>query len=196
LIDAREWLFDFRHSVETRGGVVNPEVSAAYAESAARGTRYEAVRLYVLHRLMAECRKSGEQPRTFVDIGCGKGRACLLAAVSGRYDRVVGVELSEALVEVARQNLARLRGVRPVEIICEDATRYDIPTEQSLVFLNNPFDAKLVRTFIDHNIERFVQARSLIGYSHDYHRQTILGSRFEVLFRDQALNLSLYRAVR
>jgi predicted RNA methylase len=196
LIDAREWLFDFRHSVETRAGVVNPQVNAAYAESAAHGTRYEAVRLYILHRLMAECRRSGELPQTFVDIGCGKGRACILAAASRRYDRVVGVELSEELVEIARQNVARFGGIRPIELICEDATRYHIPTEQSLVFLNNPFDASLLRTFIDHNIERFVQARSLIGYSHDYYRETILRSRFEVLFRDQTLNLSLYRAVR
>ncbi len=68
--------------------------------------------------------------------------------------------------------------------------------EQSLVFLNNPFDASILRTFLDHNIERFVQAGSLIGYNHDYHRQTILSSRFEVLYRDQTLNLSLYRAIR
>ncbi|HVW70116.1 MAG TPA: class I SAM-dependent methyltransferase [Steroidobacteraceae bacterium] len=195
VIDLQEWLFDARHFIETRTSVYSPSVSAAHAESAAHGTRYEPVRLYVLRRMFAQCRKLGAFPRTFVDIGCGKGRACFFAAASGQYDRVVGVELSESLVVSAQRNLARFRSPCPVEFLGADATRYRIPTEQSLVFLNNPFDASILRQFLDNNIDRFVQARTLIGYAHDFHRRTILDSQFEILSRDHTLNLSIYRAV-
>lgn len=196
-IDLEEWLFDVRHSVETRRSVVGPRVDATHAESASHGTRYEATRLYVLRRLMAECHRSGDKPRTFVDVGCGKGRVCFFAAGSRQYDRVIGVELSETLVATARLNLERFRAPCAIEFLCEDATRYRIPAEQSLVFLNNPFDAQLLRAFLDHNCEQLVQARTLIGYHHDFHRHTILDARrFEVLFRDQKMSLSLYRASR
>jgi SAM-dependent methyltransferase len=194
LIDMREWLFDRWHSIETRGSVESPQVDQSHVESAAHGTRYEAARLYVLRRIIRECVKSGAMPRTFVDIGCGKGRACFFAATTGRFARVIGVELSSPLVEIARRNLERFRGSAAMEFICEDATRYLIPTEQSLVFLNNPFDAGILRKFLENNNERFAQGRTLVGYSHDFHRATVLSNRFELLFRDQALNLSLYRA--
>ena len=196
VIDLQELLFDLRHSIETRRSVVNPQVAATHAESAAHGVRYEAARLYVLRRLMAECRRSGARPRTFVDVGCGKGRVCFFAAASGQYERVIGVELSEALVATARRNLARFRSTCQIEFLCEDATRYRIPAEQSLVFLNNPFDAHILRAFLESNAERFAQAQTLIGYAHDYHRRTILDARFEVMFRDQGIDLSLYRALR
>jgi SAM-dependent methyltransferase len=194
LIDIREWLFDIRHSIETRGSVEKPRVDQSHVESAAHGTRYEAARLYVLRRIITECVKSGAMPRTFVDIGCGKGRACFFAATTGRFTRVIGVELSNPLVEIARQNLERFRGSAAMEFICEDATRYLVPTEHSLVFLNNPFDASILRKFLENNRERFAQGRTLVGYFHDFHRATVLSNRFDLLFRDQTLSLSLYRA--
>lgn len=193
LIDAEEWLFDLRHSIETREQVRNPYVDAEHAESAARGTRYEAARLYVLRRLIVECLKSGEAPRTFVDVGCGKGRVCFFAAATRQYDRIVGIELSASLVETARRNLARFHTTRSIEFLCEDARHYRMPSEQSLVFLNNPFDATILREFLDNNCEQFARTRTLIAYHHDFHRK-ILGGYSEILFRDQKLGLSLYRA--
>jgi SAM-dependent methyltransferase len=194
LIDMHEWLFDFRHSIDTRGAIFNPSVELAYAESAAHGTRYEATRLYVLRRAIAECSSSGEKPRTFIDVGCGKGRACFFAAATGIFARVIGVELSKPLVEIAQANLRRFRSPAALEFLCEDATRYRIPAEQSLVFLNNPFDANILQRFLENNSDRFTQGRTLLAYSHDYHRQTVLSNRFEILFRHQGMSLSLYRA--
>src|SRR5260370_18327447 len=81
LIDTRAWLFDIRHSIETRASVQNPPVDSSYLESAARPTRYEAIRLRVLRRMIAE----GFVPPTFLDVACGKARAGFFAAaVSGR----------------------------------------------------------------------------------------------------------------
>jgi hypothetical protein len=77
----------------------------------------------------------------FVDLGSGKGRILLEA---GRYPfgRVIGVELSELLNEVAARNVAgarhRLRcGV--VELVTCDVARYRLPDDVTVVYAYNPF---------------------------------------------------------
>ena len=79
---------------------------------------------------------------TFVDVGCGKARV-LLSALAFPFLRVVGVELSPTLAEIARQNLlsARLpvRRCFSPQIVCGDATEFPLPEGPSVVFFYNPF---------------------------------------------------------
>jgi SAM-dependent methyltransferase len=77
----------------------------------------------------------------FLDYGCGKGRAVVLAATHP-FRKVMGVELSADLCERARDNLKRagkkLR-CKDVEIVNADAAHYRIPAEVSVIFLWNSF---------------------------------------------------------
>lgn len=79
---------------------------------------------------------------TFVDLGSGKGRALFFAARSG-FGRVIGVEFSERLHRIAERNreaFARADGsATAVELVCGDATVFDLPVGPLVVFLNNPF---------------------------------------------------------
>jgi SAM-dependent methyltransferase len=78
---------------------------------------------------------------TFVDIGCGKGRV-LLSALSFPFARVIGIELSPALVKVAEQNLGSARLVRKClssQLIFGDATHTVLPMGPMVVFFYNPF---------------------------------------------------------
>ena len=77
----------------------------------------------------------------FCDLGCGMGRAVLLAA---RYPfkRVIGVELAPELAEIARRNVDQVRAkveARDVEIVTADATAYPIPDDLTVLYLYNPF---------------------------------------------------------
>lgn len=77
----------------------------------------------------------------FVDIGAGKGRALIVAATFP-FKRIVGVELSEPLVQLARRNIeaARSRLVcQDVQVLCADATTVPVPDDATVVFLFNPF---------------------------------------------------------
>jgi SAM-dependent methyltransferase len=81
----------------------------------------------------------------FVDLGSGKGKVVLLAA---RYPfaRVIGVEISEQLNEIARRNLAAARGRRrakQVELVTSDVLEYEIPHDATVVYLYNPFRGSL-----------------------------------------------------
>lgn len=81
---------------------------------------------------------------TFVDIGAGMGRVILLAS-QHPFKQVVGIELSPALCEVARDNVVRwMRGersplCRDVRIVCGDAAAAKLPPGPLIVYLFNPF---------------------------------------------------------
>ncbi|MCS7063993.1 MAG: class I SAM-dependent methyltransferase [Methylacidiphilales bacterium] len=83
----------------------------------------------------------GYQNSVWIDYGCGLGRAVFVAALFP-FKRVIGVDLTAFLIEGAKANLAKARRrlkCQNVEFICEDATKYRVPTDVNVVFLNNPF---------------------------------------------------------
>jgi len=62
-----------------------------------------------------------------LDVGCGTGRTTLdLAAQTGPDGRVVGVDVSRALLDRAKGRLAR-SGLANVELILADAQTFDFP---------------------------------------------------------------------
>jgi SAM-dependent methyltransferase len=88
----------------------------------------------------------------FVDIGAGKGRAVMVAAAFFPFRRVIGLELSEELAGVARDNAARARGrlrARSVEIVTADALEWDIPDEASVIYLYCPFIGDVFSRFAE-----------------------------------------------
>jgi SAM-dependent methyltransferase len=89
---------------------------------------------------------------TFVDLGAGMGRALLLGA-RRPFRQVIGVEISPALCEIARENLARapredLR-CRDVRIVRADAAGYRFPRGDLVVYLFNPFDGAVLARVLD-----------------------------------------------
>ncbi|MFY9560014.1 MAG: class I SAM-dependent methyltransferase [Terriglobales bacterium] len=78
---------------------------------------------------------------TFVDLGCGKGRALLLARKYG-FRRLVGVEFAPALVKCARVN------VPGAEIVLGDAAEFRFPDTPLVVFLYNPFGSEVLQKVV------------------------------------------------
>jgi len=96
----------------------------------------------------------------FIDFGCGKGKALLLAA-RRPFKRIIGVELAPELVDVARRNVAqyvkRSGGADVFELVCADAAEYRIPHDPAVFFFFNPFRAETMRPVLD-NIRRSLEA--------------------------------------
>src|SRR5438105_15577545 len=67
---------------------------------------YRPTSWLVLHRLLRDL--DVDERDVFVDIGSGMGRVVLMAA-RRPFKRVIGIERSAELVEVARMNLAQSR---------------------------------------------------------------------------------------
>lgn len=87
----------------------------------------------------------------FLDFGAGMGRAMILAAMYP-FRRVMGVEISPELVEIAKRNFARCEHklrCREIEIITSDATKYDIPNDVTVVYFNNPFFGHILESVLN-----------------------------------------------
>jgi SAM-dependent methyltransferase len=91
----------------------------------------------------------------FVDLGCGKGRA-LLVASEFPFKEIVGVEFLPQLAEFGRSNVAvvgkRFPQRVPIRIVTGDATTFPMPAGDFVVFLYNPFGEDLISRVVS-NIE-------------------------------------------
>jgi SAM-dependent methyltransferase len=87
----------------------------------------------------------------FVDLGCGKARPLLIAS-EFPFRRLVGVELSPDLANIARANAARIRrdfpGRPAIDIVEGDASRFMLPSGNIVLFVYHAFDADFVRLLV------------------------------------------------
>lgn len=104
------------------------------------GVDYEPVRVRAFRKLMTHL----ELPKNlvFTDMGCGKGRAMILAAEFS-FRRVIGVEFSPALCAACKSNIDAYC-VRETEcpefaIIEADAADYRVSKDETVFFFFNPF---------------------------------------------------------
>ena len=98
----------------------------------------------------------------FIDIGAGKGRVVVLAARFFPFKKVIGIELSSELSEVARLNVARNQRklkCKNVEILTQDALSYEYPEEISIVYLYVPFTGSVFRIVVE-RIEHLATVRA------------------------------------
>jgi SAM-dependent methyltransferase len=97
---------------------------------------------------------------TFVDLGCGKGRA-LLVATEFPFRAILGVELSPRLARIARRNAALIGQRHPqrtaVSVAVGDASVFPLPEGDLVIFLYHPFDAELMALVVA-GIERALAA--------------------------------------
>ncbi len=95
--------------------------------------------------------RGAPERHVFLDFGAGRGRAALMAATLP-FRRVIGVELSPRLVEVARRNLERARPhlrCREVEFVEASADRYAIPPDVTIAYFYNPFGGEVLARVIE-----------------------------------------------
>jgi 16S rRNA G966 N2-methylase RsmD len=78
-----------------------------------------------------------------LDLGSGKGGAALTLSRAG-FAEVIGVELSEALVQVARRNTDRL-GRHNVRFIHADAGGFRDYDRVTHIFMYNPFPCEVMK---------------------------------------------------
>lgn len=82
----------------------------------------------------------------FLDYGCGKGRAMMIAAACG-FRRVLGVEISPELCQVARRNLERASRRRRAawQVYQDDAASFEVPEDVTHIHMFNPFTGAVLR---------------------------------------------------
>jgi SAM-dependent methyltransferase len=137
--------FDARFGTDTQGEI--PAEHLAHERAiASQSVSYEPTDPAAF-RVMIEHIPIAPREYTFVDLGSGKGRALLLAALAG-FRRIIGVEASPMLHRVAGENLkAWARAGMPargMKLLLQDAAAYTPPPDPCLIFLFNPFHARVM----------------------------------------------------
>jgi SAM-dependent methyltransferase len=160
--------FDAEHGVATEAllflGELDPE---AIGPSLEHATHYEPTPVADFERLLAHVPFPLEGA-SFVDLGSGMGRVVLLAA-RRPFKQVIGIEISPALHEVARDNLAaygrsRLR-CRDVRLVRRDAARAEFPAGDLVVYLYNPFRAPVLEQIVARLCAREAGALAVIYHT-------------------------------
>jgi SAM-dependent methyltransferase len=142
----RDRRFDREHGVDT-ARIVHLRALEIASENRELGVRYQATNPSLFRERMASL-PIDYLDYVFVDFGSGKGRALMLAS-EFPFRRIVGVEFSAELTEIARRNLhsyrSELRRCENVELVCTDAVEYEIPDEPVVLYFYNPFDEPVLR---------------------------------------------------
>ena len=88
----------------------------------------------------------------FVDLGSGKGRVLLIAAQSG-FQRIIGVEFSRELCEIARENVNAFRRQTQIEaqieVIESDVATWPIDCGYNVFFMFHPFKINVLARFLE-----------------------------------------------
>ena len=152
--------FDREYGVETSGLIGGADLAAGHAHdvhiTAYAGIPPSRFNETIRRWLRTPPAKPAES-YTFVDLGCGKGRAAMLASKL-QFREVIGVELSPKLAEIAEANVAIWQAGNhaaiPLRIVCGDATEFELPPGPCLIYLANPFGAPVLRRLLEKLVAR------------------------------------------
>lgn len=100
---------------------------------------------------------------TFIDLGCGKGRA-LIVASEFPFRSILGVELSPTLAAIARTNIAKVASRFPFRsramITVGNVTEFPLPPGKLAVFNYHAFGPEIVKQVVE-RLEAALAAETL-----------------------------------
>jgi len=160
-------VFDKHCRVETSSLVwfTNP-----FSPNFAHGNRYEACNVESCTWALDTAPIKPEE-YWFIDVGCGKGRALILAAQRA-YPKLIGIDYSRRLCNIARRNLLQI-GIPAdrFEIICVDATEFAFPKHDCVLYFYDPFDVTILDAIMV-SLQQF-QNRLLIAFEGQQRRELL-----------------------
>jgi SAM-dependent methyltransferase len=155
-------LFDRRYRIRTSGHVELSNTSFDRSRLP-DATSYGPVNGWAFRALLKRLNLS--KTLQFADLGCGLGRACILAAEYG-FRRVTGVELAPELCAAAEENMSNclLSAARKssVHIIQADVLDYCELSEDEVFFVFRAFSLKFFQTVCQKLAERAACQKKLL----------------------------------
>lgn len=140
--------FDRQFGVDTAGmrSISTLEVPI---DVAAHATRYEPIP--ELNTYLESLAITYSQ-YSFIDYGCGKGRALLMAS-DFPFNRIIGIEYSPELATIARRNIRSYRNpaqkCHTIDVVEGNAAAFEPPAGAAVFFLHNPFDEVILEQVLD-----------------------------------------------
>jgi SAM-dependent methyltransferase len=143
--------FDRRHGTET-SEIVEFPADLVNGDNQLYGNSYVPTPPKIFHQIIRSLDICFSD-FTFIDFGSGKGRVVIMAL---EYDfaKVVGVEYSVPLHDIAAKNVQVFQASRPgnlpvVELFCSDAAKFKFPGGNKILYFANPFSEKVMEPILD-----------------------------------------------
>ena len=95
---------------------------------------------------------------TFVDFGCGKGRAIFVAEQCG-FTKLIGVDIAHELIDEANENKNCYKpkhSESSIDFVFNDATAYNINQDSCVFYFFNPFGSSILQKVLE-NIKESVK---------------------------------------
>jgi hypothetical protein len=172
-----------RRSGISTAGVISPEDLGFSSEYS---MRYQPSHWFALRRILR--RNEVDSGDVFVDFGAGMGQVVYQAAMSYRFGRVEGVELSSELTKIAENNIHRNRHrlrCQDVRLVSCDALEYEIPDDLTVAYFFNPFQGPIFASVIDRlrdSVDRHPRRLRII-YLNPVEEQMLLDAGFRITRR-------------
>lgn len=174
--------FDWKYGTDT---IRRVEMNTLEIKSANRcnAQRYGASKEQPFIRLMQRL----DLPRNsvFVDIGSGKGKVLLMAAQYG-FERIIGIEFSPELCEIARANIETFQKRQVlhshIEIVECDAASYRFGPEEKVFFMFDPFNGSVLKQVIENlriSLEQSPRKVWFIYHSPEHHNVMEMSGLFQ-----------------
>lgn len=135
--------------------------------------------------------------RTFVDIGCGKGKVLLVwGLLLRRYklsQKIYGIDYYEPLLDYARLNHQKIFGSSG-NFILADAAQLDygqVFGHKLLIYLYNPFDAALLHKVM----LRMAEMDVVIIYNNPVHQHVLIDLGFTVIDEHKGFHPNLQTVI-
>jgi hypothetical protein len=190
-----DFIFEKKYALDLRGVIKNVDLSVSNKNSFSHASAYQAVWCRNLNQLLHEALKTGYKFENFIDIGSGKGKACIYSYTKNLFPKIIGIEFSEPLIEIANKNKNKMNS-NTINFICEDAANYKLPNELNLVFMFNPFDLVVLEKFISSNLNHFIEHNSLIAYANDIHGKYLTEVGFKIIFENKKRKIAIYKIIK
>ncbi len=151
--------FDARYGIETTDYVPFSSFDVTDTEAAGAGS-YRPTPIELLDTIFNGLGIDFSR-FTFIDFGSGKGRTLLLAS-KRPFRKIIGVEFSRKLHEIAKGNILRYKeknrcACEDIESILSNATIFPIPSEPCVFYFFNPFQFDIMKAVVS-NIESSLTA--------------------------------------
>jgi hypothetical protein len=173
-----EIYFEYKLGADTSYIISNLRLDGA-EDAIAHATAYFPSSYLVLYeafsRLGEACRDA-----VLVDYGSGMGRTLMFASTLP-LKKLIGVEISKSLCDIAAASLSRLyrksrRNKPPWLIVNADARLFEIPDEANIFYFFNPFDELVMGQVADRIVAsvRRTPRKYIIVYANPVHESELI----------------------
>jgi hypothetical protein len=117
---------------------------------------------------------------TLVDYGSGMGRVMLFAATLP-FQRIIGVEISSMLCEIATKNIREYyrrsqKHLPSWSVVNMDVRQFEVPEDATIFYLYNPFDATVLTEVLDRILQSVSShpRRCIVIYANPVHEEVFM----------------------